>query len=572
MKSLRSKILLLVLSMVFLCTFLMSIFGYFVNYKAVEDEVGIELIGCANVATLVIDWQDVELLKNNPQDDKALIALEEGITAFINKKTWFKDAFIISVNEGTATLLAADERLKSQGYQAGDNFHYDEAIDRAIEATTTMQHQMPMYSKVYTFQNSKRISGYSPILNDEKEIIAFLGVDYHGEVVAERTWPRVWIIVKVGIGIFMLATIITLLVANRIVRPLVQLKNQAETFASGDLATYIDTYKKDEIGQLAQSFEKMRQSLLTILIQVKDSSIQLSESSRLLAANSEEQTLATDMIAKSSVELAIESEKQVEETVFISKAINNLEIDMGKVNDNAIEAKVQSEKSIQLARQGKNDMTMMAQQMGATSQSIENAMEKFELLTEKSKTTVDIISTILMISNQTNLLALNASIEAARAGENGSSFTVVATEVRELANQSKEAADNIKMILEEIQLNIKEAHFALYDGVEQFGIGKDLVRQSGHSFETIFAAIEEVFEKSISTSNVVLSSTQLVNQIHTSIEKVTNGVGNVAISSKELSAASEQQAEMIYEELQSVKNLSSLAEQLQSTVQQFKMD
>ncbi|WP_342506381.1 methyl-accepting chemotaxis protein [Sporosarcina sp. FSL K6-2383] len=572
MKGLRFKILLLVLSMVFLCTLLMSIFGYFVNYKSVENEVGMELIGCANVATLIVDWQDVEAIKNNPQDDKTLKKLEDGITAFINKKTWFKDAFILSVDDGKATLLAVDERLKNQGYQAGDGYHYDEAIDRAIEATTTMGHQMPMYSKVYTFENSKRISGYSPILNDKNEIIGFLGVDYHGEVVADRTWPRVWIIVKVGAAVFILATIISLFVANRIVRPLVQLRNQAEAFASGDLTSSIDTHMRDEIGQLAYSFEKMRQSLLTILLQVKDSSKQLAESSKLLAATSEEQTQTTDMIAKSSLELAAESERQVEETAVISKAIGNLETGMEKVRDNAFEAKIQSEKSIQFARQGKNDMTEMTKQMGATSQGITNAMGKFELLTEKSRTTVEVISTILRISNQTNLLALNASIEAARAGEHGRGFEIVATEVRDLADQSKQAADNIKVILEEIQQYIKEAHFALRDGVEQFGIGKNLVQQSGHSFETIFTAIEEIFDKSMSTQTVVLSSTQLVDQIHASIKKVTNGIGYVATASEELSSASEEQAAMIYQESQSVKNLSTLAEQLQSTVQQFQMD
>ncbi|WP_318616452.1 methyl-accepting chemotaxis protein [Sporosarcina sp. YIM B06819] len=572
MKSLRSKILSLVLSMVLLCTLLMSIFGYFINYKSVVDEVGIELIGCANVATLVVDWQDVEALKNNPQDDQALQVLEKGITSFINKKTWFKDAFILTVDDGKATLLAVDERLKAQGYQAGDSYHYDEAIDRAIEATNSMQHQMPMYSEVYNFENSKRMSGYSPILNDKNEIIAFMGVDYHGEVVANRTWPRVWIIVKVGAGVFVLATILTLFVANRIVRPLVQLRNQAETFASGDLTIPIDTYMKDEIGQLANSFEKMRQSLLTILLQVKSSSKQLSESSKLLADHSEGHTNTTGMIAKSSLELAVESEKQVEETVVISKAIDDLETGMEKVKENAFDAKVQSEKSIQFARQGKNDMAVMAKQMGATSRSIENALAKFEMLTVKSKTTVDVISTILTISKQTNLLALNANIEAARAGEQGKSFAIVATEVRGLADQSKQAADNIKIILEEIQLYIKEAYYALRDGIEQFDIGKDLVQQSGHSFETIYAAIEEVFEKLNSTSKVVFSSTQLVTQIHGSIENVTKGTGHVAALSEELSTASEVQATMIYQELQSVRKLFTLAEQLQSTVQQFKID
>ncbi|MDN4077120.1 hypothetical protein QYF52_04180 [Paenibacillus polymyxa] len=128
-------------------------FGYRTAYHQVDEAAGIELVGCANITTGLIDPADISGLVSG--DKSKLTAIEKRIGWIVAHKPIFKEAFIMSLD---GKILAADANLKQRGYQAGDSFYF---TDEDKEMITTMKHSA--YSKVYTYEGTSLKTGYGPI-------------------------------------------------------------------------------------------------------------------------------------------------------------------------------------------------------------------------------------------------------------------------------------------------------------------------------------------------------------------------------------------------------------------------
>lgn len=172
----------------------------------------------------------------------------------------------------------------------------------------------------------------------------------------------------------------------------------------------------------------------------------------------------------------------------IYSGIEEVDTNLQEVVESFVEASSKAEEGMQVINTGIDQMTTIRENFNSVVQAIDK-------LAAKSAEIKNIVNMITGISKKTNLLALNASIEAARAGEQGRGFTVVANEVRKLAEQSSGAAKDIGILINEIELEINQTEEVIQKVNQDVELGESVITDAGKTFNGIFVNIEDVSNK-----------------------------------------------------------------------------
>ncbi|CVK19125.1 Methyl-accepting chemotaxis protein McpB [Sporomusa sphaeroides DSM 2875] len=238
---------------------------------------------------------------------------------------------------------------------------------------------------------------------------------------------------------------------------------------------------------------------------------------------------------------------------------------------NNTEVENTSVKTAEAAEEGIKAIDTAIDQMEHIEETVTHSANVVTKLGERSKEIGQIVDTISGIAGQTNLLALNAAIEAARAGEQGRGFTVVAEEVRKLAEQSQEAAKRIAGLIQEIQTDTDQAVLSMSEGTREVKLGTKVVNTAGQSFNQIATLVGELSaqrqEISASIQQVGIGSQQIVSAMK-DIDDVSR---NMAGQTQTVSAATEEQSASTEEIAASSQNLAKMAEELQTAIYKFKI-
>ncbi|HHV13604.1 MAG TPA: methyl-accepting chemotaxis protein [Clostridiales bacterium] len=190
----------------------------------------------------------------------------------------------------------------------------------------------------------------------------------------------------------------------------------------------------------------------------------------------------------------------------IYSVMSEVDMDLQDVVESFVEASSKAEKGNQVINKGINQMATIRENFTSVIQAINN-------LEKKSKEIMNIVEMITKIAKQTNLLALNAAIEAARAGEQGKGFTVVASEVRKLAEQSSGAAKNIGELIYSIQTEINQTEGIIQAVNREVELGETVITEAGKTFNGIVGNIEDV-------SNQVMNLSASIEEIFTVTQSV----------------------------------------------------
>lgn len=193
------------------------------------------------------------------------------------------------------------------------------------------------------------------------------------------------------------------------------------------------------------------------------------------------------------------------------------------------------------------------------------------ILGDKSKKIDNITSIINDISSQTNLLALNAAIEAARAGDAGKGFAVVAEEVRKLAGESSKAADEIGILIQDIQREINSTIESMKNGAFAVEKGSELIKNAGNSFDEIVSSVRNVSDN----INKVVSE---VDGIYINSNNMTDNVSSIASSSdatsdniQSVAAASEEQSALMKQIVEASEALTQIVINVQGEINKYKI-
>ncbi|KWX73693.1 chemotaxis protein [Paenibacillus riograndensis] len=562
---LATKLTWMILIVLLLVGSSIGFFGYRAAYHQVDEAAGIELVGCANITTGLIDPADITALVNG--DSSKVPAIEERIGWIVAHKPIFKEAFILSLD---GKILAADASLKKRGYKAGDDFYFTEE-DKAM--ITTMKHSA--YSKVYTYQGTSLKTGYGPIYQDHdptKPIIALMAINFDGPLIQERTLDIIVQPFIIGGSILIVAILAAYLMIRRMVSPLTKLSASVNTIARGDLTHEPLLFNsKDEIGTLARDFNDMTLSLRDIITQVNDTSMLVASSSQELSASAQETNRAGEHSANVTIELAEGAGTQLKDLEGSYQAVQDMSRFITEIAGNADSAKDTAANNAQKARLGRQSLDSTTSQIGIVSESIHDLSDIIATLGSHSKEIENIVGTISSIAEETNLLALNAAIEAARAGEEGRGFAVVAGSVRKLAERSAASAGQIGELVSLIISQMDNAGETMKRSTEEMEQGKELILSAGRSFSEIETSVSDMSSQSQQISETVRELGLIAGGLVESIQKIVTVSNYTAEGAMTLSATSQEQLAAMEEVESSAGFLSSLAEKLQVLVERFKV-
>ncbi len=367
------------------------------------------------------------------------------------------------------------------------------------------------------------------------------------------------------------AAIIIFFNVRSVILPLQKLNEATRVLGKGDLTKRLDKFRQDEIGELAGNFQLMVDNLRGMVEGVQDMTNSVSASAEQLSAGAEQTTKAIEHVTVAIQDVAAGSEEQLRK---VGDGTSNV-IEMTRKVE-AVSAQMQEvtrtmSETTDSANIGAKAASGTESTMLGIHRTVEGLAEKVETLNERALHIGEIISVIAGISQQTNLLALNASIEAARAGEQGRGFAVVASEVRKLAEGSQQSADQIKELVGQIQQEMQQAASTMEIVKERVNEGMDAVEKSGKSFsqirDAVIGAAETISMASVNMGGVAAEAVE----VELAIGQIRNLSEETAGNTETISAAAEEQLASLEEMASSSADLSSMAEQLQQLVGQFKI-
>lgn len=368
---------------------------------------------------------------------------------------------------------------------------------------------------------------------------------------------QVFILMLVLMILVVIAAVITSLVFARVLAtPITRVTDATKRVANGDLTVEtLDVRTKDEIGELTTSFNQMVENLQNLVETVSESSEHVASSSEQLMASSDQTSKATEQITSSMQEVASGSRMQEDYIDDNKRALEEMSAGVTRVAEATHSVAELSDNATQIAQDGQHSIDQVITQMNQISTSTNDTAQRIHSLNERSTAIADIVSVITDISDQTNLLALNAAIEAARAGEHGKGFAVVADEVRHLAEQSKQSADDIATLISEIQTDTKQAVVAMTRSSEDVSAGMNAVSEAGTGFTKINEAIVDI-------SGQIMDITAVAQQMSASSTHIVSAMQQIATLSQDASGNSESVAAASEEQLASMQEVTAAAEAL----------
>jgi methyl-accepting chemotaxis protein len=365
-----------------------------------------------------------------------------------------------------------------------------------------------------------------------------------------------------------------------------------QSMAEGDL-TYevtpitplIDHWSNDEIGDVAQSTNKLRNGLVgsieaynasrgqlgELVGQVTLAANSVSAGSQQMAATSGETGRAVSEIAHAIGDVASGAERQV---LTIESARAAAEQVSSSSEASAVTAQETADAAGQtraIAVDGASAIGEATAAMTAVRDASQQATTAIRALGAKSDQIGGIVDTIGGIAEQTNLLALNAAIEAARAGEQGRGFAVVAEEVRKLAEESQQAARSIAELVHEIQAETGRAVEVVEAGSARTDDGAATVEKAREAFEAIGVSVDDVTSRVEQIATVIQEVATAANSMKDDMTEVAGVAEASSAATEEVSASTQQTSAAAQQISASAAELAGTASELEGLVQRFKV-
>jgi len=353
-----------------------------------------------------------------------------------------------------------------------------------------------------------------------------------------------------------------------------KITDSVEAISEGDLSRELEISAKlfpDETVGISTSINLMAENLRSLVSQIRSTSGHVSESAHTLSSTTLEVNASTEEIAKALEQISHGAEVQAEMagkgSTLIHELAMSIELVANRAKESAQSARDTSANANQGAVLAKQTMSLMKEFL----ESVEYTGQQFAELNGKLQQVGKIADIIVEIARQTNMLALNASIEAVRAGEYGKGFTVVAEEVRKLADGAGRSAAEIIDLVGLIKEDSVKVRDTFASSSRQVHEGKKKIDSTEGVFQSIVESVMEAERKANSIADLSSLQSDGAQKMVKAIDEIAKVAEDNAASTEQVSAATEEQSAAMQEMAAASRDLAALAIDLLSAVERFSL-
>jgi len=380
-------------------------------------------------------------------------------------------------------------------------------------------------------------------------------------------------VISLLVALLVITLLIYFMLQRMMVKPVKQLIEGAENLASkaGDLTQKINISSKDEIGSLAEAFNKIITFMHSMVSRVRSTADNVSLSAEELSSSAQEINASTQEISNAIQQISRGIATQAKRVEDTHKIIDDMSNSLKQVASNAQGSAAGVGQITKKAEAGRVVIEEAIEKINRLTTTVNNATSVIQSLGEKSQQIGEITETITVIADQTNLLALNAAIEAARAGEAGRGFAVVAEEVRKLAEESTEAVRKIGNLIKTIQSETSRAVMSIETSSKEVMEGKEFIIKVANILTEINKAVQQALlvssEISVATQQQLISAEEVVR----AIDEIASVSRDSTITAEDVSSNTQEQTASMQEMATSALELARMAVELKELVGKFKL-
>lgn len=530
------------------------------RYTGDYNEVLKNIIKINNIKTTAISLPEEMIRMCTTKESVAEAGVEEKVKGLINDIENIGKQLVDSEENKSARNSA-----KSIGRLLNT---YKDLVDKA-HAATGETYSSAAYEQLYSLRD---VGGYIETESTNLLTLELQRSTILSENIKSGFNATILITVIIIVIVSLLAIFITMIMTSSITKPIHQLKGEMLTMAKGDLTgKRVEVETKDEIKELADSFNEMSENLKNIIRKVETVSKDIDDSTKIVNQSVTENTNGSIHIADAVDSMYNRMNQQNEESKRTMAQVYEMGSISEKISGSADRIEKSAITSLSNAEKGNENINEYVNQLTSVNEVMKKVGKVAEKLNRSTMEMDTILNSITEIASQTNLLSLNASIEAARAGDAGRGFAVVASEIRKLAEDTQESAGKIGAIIGEVLTDVKDMDGKMKEGLKQLEQGNMIAGKTRESFADIkegTLVVNEDIHGIIADIENLASAIVNVTSSMQSIDKATDE--NVTAAEDIGSVVTEQTANL--EEVSATTVvLAELATDLEKAIELFKL-
>ncbi|MDW8801718.1 methyl-accepting chemotaxis protein [Clostridium sp. A1-XYC3] len=516
-----------------------------------------------------------KLIENfgNGKDKYAFIIDSEGVVIAHPDKVQVSQLY--NYKTLRKTVLLKDTSGNAIKDEKGNQKTQLEEIRVPVELKTIAEKALKGESGTAEYLDSNNVevlSAYAPVsLSGDSKGWAVITVENKALAMSVVKATQVKII-SIALLLLVIVSILVYILAGKFTKPIFNLTNLMQKASNGDLTVQSHYNSKSELGSLSANFNLMIAKIREFIASIQETSSLVASSSNSLVSTYEETAKCIEEISINISQVALSAEDQAASAVLGLETTAKLSEEITVMTSYMDEGKNSADTIYRVSSKGAKVIFSLEEVTEENNKVINHIVEVINSLNEKTNTIGTIADTITSISEETNLLALNAAIEAARAGDSGKGFAVVADEVRKLSESTALSSSSVKELISNIQKDIITAQNTIQSAESIVAKHNDAVSYTKDTFTEISSNIQEVVNKINTTAESLDTVILSRNQLLSSIDVVSKASKDMAMSSQQVSAITEEETASVQTISNLAKELSSMAERLEVSLKTFKIN
>lgn len=375
----------------------------------------------------------------------------------------------------------------------------------------------------------------------------------------------------VSLVIIAISIAIGSMISSNISRPLKSIQNKMKRLADGDFTVKFHAKSNDEIGQLMTTLGFVVNQVREMMVRIKDTVESLDSMSSTLSSSSEEVAASGEEVTNSIMEVSSSATNQSNNIENMTESLGHFAMSLDIIDNKLKNVSERSGKIKNSADKGSLELEGLTTSIDEIRKGFSHTEKRIVALNENVSKISEITDVINAVAKKTNLLALNAAIEAARAGESGKGFSVVAEEIRKLAEQVLESSKSINSLISTVTSNTAKVSTMTKEVSNKMQNQVKSVNGTVESFKDILIQVESILPQVENVYEALNNSVDEKDKILEKSKLIEESSEVIAASSQEISSSIQEQSATTEELAASAQQLKNTADNLEASLEKFKV-